>query len=130
MPLIACIVGEGGSGGAVALATGNTVLMLEHAIYSVISPEACSSILWRSTEKAKEAAEAMKLTAQDLERLKIVDRVVTEPVGGAQRAPEQAIDALGEALAEALATFNGAKPADIKRQRREKFLEMGRVGIA
>ncbi len=102
MPLVAAIIGEGGSGGAIALAAGNTVLMLEHAIYSVISPEGCASILWRSAEQAPDAAEALRLTADDLQRLGIVDRIVAEPLGGAQRAPKEAIEQLGEAVEEAL----------------------------
>src|SRR5262252_555269 len=102
VPLVAAIIGEGGSGGAIALATGNTILMLEHAIYSVISPEGCASILWRNGEHAQDAAEALRLTAQDLQRLGVVDRIVPEPLGGAQRAPKEAVESLGEALDEAL----------------------------
>src|SRR5690242_5168951 len=102
VPLVAAIIGEGGSGGAIALAAGNSVLMLEHAIYSVISPEGCASILWRSAEHAAEAAEALRLTAEDLRRLGIVDRIVAEPLGGAHRAPREAIAALGDAFEEAL----------------------------
>src|SRR6266550_1523547 len=102
VPLVAAIIGEGGSGGAIALAAGNTVLMLEHAIYSVISPEGCASILWRDGEHAHEAAEALRLTAEDLQRLGIVDRIVAEPLGGAQRVPKEAIEKVGEAVEEAL----------------------------
>src|SRR5438552_7594009 len=98
VPLVAAIIGEGGSGGAIALAAGNTVLMLEHAIYSVISPEGYASILWRSAEHAAEAAEALRLTAEDLQRLGIVDRIVAEPLGGAQRAPKEAVEQLGQAV--------------------------------
>ena len=101
VPLVAAIIGEGGSGGAIALAAGNSVLMLEHAIYSVISPEGCASILWRDAEHAHEAAEALRLTAQDLQRLGVVDRIVPEPLGGAHRAPKEAVGQLGEALDEA-----------------------------
>ena len=129
VPLIACIVGEGGSGGAVALATGNAVLMLEHSVYSVISPEACSSILWRSAEEAQQAAEALKLTASDLKTLKVIDQVIPEPVGGAQRNPEQAVVDMGEAVAAQLKLLDGLSPAELRQRRRDKFLEMGRVGI-
>jgi acetyl-CoA carboxylase carboxyl transferase subunit alpha len=129
VPLIACVVGEGGSGGAVALASGNAVLMLEHAIYSVIMPEGCASILWRSAERAKDAAEALKLTAQDLRQLGVIDRIVEEPVGGAHRDPAAAIARLGEALAEMLAGFDGWPAERLRRHRREKFLAMGRAGL-
>jgi len=126
-PFIACVVGEGGSGGAVALATGNSVLMLEHAVYSVISPEGCASILWRSADKAADAAEAMKLTAQDLAGLRLIDTIVPEPLGGAHRAPVQAISALGSALDKELRTWDGMSGAELKAQRRAKFLELGRL---
>jgi acetyl-CoA carboxylase carboxyl transferase subunit alpha len=129
VPFIACVVGEGGSGGAVALASGNAVLMLEHAIYSVIMPEGCASILWRSAERAKDAAEALKLTAQDLRQLGVIDRIVEEPVGGAHRDPAAAIARLGEALAEMLAGFDGWPAERLRRHRREKFLAMGRAGL-
>src|SRR5579864_2483174 len=102
VPLIAAVIGEGGSGGAIALAAGNAVLMLEHAVYSVISPEGCASILWRDGEHAREAAEALRLTAQDLLRLGVIDRIVSEPLGGAHRQPQEAINRLGEAIEEAL----------------------------
>src|SRR5579864_8467180 len=102
VPVVATVIGEGGSGGAIALAAGNTVLMLEHAIYSVISPEGCASILWRDGENAKDAAEALRLTAQDLLRLGVIDRIVPEPLGGAHRLPNEAIDGLGRAIDEAL----------------------------
>src|SRR5207248_5291787 len=101
VPVIATIIGEGGSGGAIALAAANTVLMLEHAIYTVISPEGCASILWRDAAHAQEAAEALRLTAQDLLRLGAIDRIVDEPLGGAHRVPQQAIAALGEAIDDA-----------------------------
>ena len=127
VPLIAAIVGEGGSGGAVALATGNTVLMFEHAVYSVISPEGCASILWRTADKASEAAEAMKVTAQDLKGLRVIDTIVPEPLGGAHRDPAVAIAALGDALAAALAAFDGQEPAAIRTARRRKFLDIGRI---
>jgi acetyl-CoA carboxylase carboxyl transferase subunit alpha len=129
VPLVAAIIGEGGSGGAIALAAGNTVLMLEHAIYSVISPEGCASILWRSAEHAAEAAEALRLTAEDLQRLGIVDRIVAEPLGGAQRAPKEAIEQLGEAVEEALQPLLVLDGGALRVQRREKFLAMGGRGL-
>lgn len=129
VPLIAAIIGEGGSGGAIALAAGNTVLMLEHAIYSVISPEGCASILWRSAEHAPEAAEALRLTAEDLQRLGIVDRIVAEPLGGAQRAPKEALHQLGEAVDEALRPLLALDGNTLRQQRREKFLAMGSHGL-
>jgi acetyl-CoA carboxylase carboxyl transferase subunit alpha len=129
VPLVAAIIGEGGSGGAIALAAGNTVLMLEHAIYSVISPEGCASILWRSAEHAPDAAEALRLTAEDLQRLGIVDRLVAEPLGGAQRAPKQAIEQLGEAVEEALQPLLTLDGSTLRLQRREKFLAMGGRGL-
>jgi acetyl-CoA carboxylase carboxyl transferase subunit alpha len=129
VPLIAAIVGEGGSGGAVALATGNRVVMFEHAIYSVISPEGCASILWRSGDKAREAATALKLTANDLERLGIIDRIIEEPLGGAHRDPKGAIARLGKVIAEELDSLSGLSPDELKEQRREKFLNMDGAGI-
>ena len=125
VPLVAVIIGEGGSGGAIALATGNVVLMMEHAIYSVISPEGCASILWRSAENARDAAEALRLTAQDLMRLGVIDQVVSEPLGGAHRQPADAIAALGEAVEEALRPLLAMDGAALKAQRRSKFLAMG-----
>ena len=129
VPVIACVVGEGGSGGAVALAAGNKVLMLEHAIYAVISPEGCASILWRSADRAADAAEAMKLTAQDLIKLKVIDGIVPEPVGGAHRGVPETISALKDAIDAGLDELGHLAPADLKAKRREKFLEMGRVGL-
>jgi acetyl-CoA carboxylase carboxyl transferase subunit alpha len=126
VPLISAIIGEGGSGGAIALATANTVLMLEHAIYSVISPEGAASILWRDAARAKDAAAAMKITAADLKKFGIVDEIVKEPVGGAQRNPAQAIAATGEAIAQALNAFAGVSAEVLRTQRREKFLAIGR----
>ncbi|USI72199.1 acetyl-CoA carboxylase carboxyltransferase subunit alpha [Sphingomonas morindae] len=122
VPLVAAIVGEGGSGGAVALASANRLLMFEHAVYSVISPEGCASILWRTAERAADAAEAMKVTAQDLAKLGIVDRIVPEPLGGAHRAREQAIATLGQALVEELQRFDGLEPQALRARRREKYL--------
>ena len=126
VPIIAAIVGEGGSGGAVALATGNVVIMFEHAVYSVISPEGCASILWRTADKAPEAAEAMKVTAQDLKGLGVIDTIVTEPLGGAHRDPSAAIASLGDALDAALKSFDGRQPDTVRTARRKKFLDIGR----
>ena len=126
VPVIACIVGEGGSGGAVALAAGNRVMMMEHAVYSVISPEGCASILWRTAEKARDAASALKITAVDLLELNIIDAIVPEPVGGAHRDPDAAIDALGEAIARSLDEVAGISGKRLRQLRREKFLAMGR----
>lgn len=124
-PMVATIVGEGGSGGAVALASAERVLMLEHAVYSVISPEGCASILWRTAEKAPDAAEAMRVTAQHLKRLKVIDRIVKEPVGGAHRAPEAMARSLGNAIAEELEKL-GKMPSDrIRQMREERFLQIG-----
>jgi acetyl-CoA carboxylase carboxyl transferase subunit alpha len=125
VPVVAAIVGEGGSGGAVALAAGNRVLMMEHAVYSVISPEGCASILWRTSDKAADAAGAMKITAQDLLGLKVIDSVIREPVGGAHRSPEVAIDALGQAIEKSLDELVTLPPAALKTDRRRKFLAMG-----
>lgn len=125
VPLIAVIVGEGGSGGAVALAAANRVLMFEHAVYSVISPEGCASILWRTADKAAEAAEAMKITASDLQALGVVDRVVEEPVGGAHRQPEAAMLGLKQALIEEIDGCIALGPKELVSQRRAKFLAVG-----
>ncbi len=130
VPLVACIVGEGGSGGAVALAAGNRVLMFEHAIYSVISPEGCASILWRSPDYAEDAATALKLTAQDLKRLKVIDDIVAEPLGGAHRDPARAIDRLGAAIAGALDSLSGKSAETLRDERRRKFLALGTAGVA
>ncbi|SFO19099.1 acetyl-CoA carboxylase carboxyltransferase subunit alpha [Sphingomonas sp. OK281] len=127
VPIVAAIVGEGGSGGAVALAAGNRVLMFEHAIYSVISPEGCASILWRTADKAPEAAEAMRITAQDLKSFGVIDDIVTEPLGGAHRDRATAIESLGDALASALADLASLAPADLRKDRQAKFLKMGRL---
>ena len=127
VPPVATIVGEGGSGGAVALAAGNKVLMMEHAIYSVISPEGCASILWRTADKAKDAATALKITAQDLLKLGVADGIIPEPLGGAHREPGRAIESLGEAVQDALNEMDGI-PADRLRQlRRDRFLAIGRA---
>ena len=126
VPIVATIIGEGGSGGAIALAAADRVLMLEHAVYSVISPEGCASILWRDAAQAEAAAEAMKMTAADLKSLGLIDAIVPEPLGGAHRNPEAAIDAAGEAIAAALAELVGKPGADLIAAREEKFLAMGR----
>lgn len=125
VPIIAAIVGEGGSGGAVALAAANRVLMFEHAVYSVISPEGCASILWRTAEKASEAATAMQVTAADLLRLGVIDRIVEEPVGGAHRDPGNAIKALGRAIGEELDQLSRMDSAKLRVARQDKFLAMG-----
>jgi acetyl-CoA carboxylase carboxyl transferase subunit alpha len=122
VPSIAAVVGEGGSGGAVAIAAASRVLMLEHAVYSVISPEGCASILWRTADKAAEAAEAMRITAADLLSLKVIDRIVAEPLGGAHRAPAEAIANLKQAIVEELDALGGASPEQLRKARREKFL--------
>ena len=124
-PIVAVIVGEGGSGGAVALASADRVLMLEHAVYSVISPEGCASILWRTAEKAPDAAEAMKVTAQHLERLQVIDRIVPEPVGGAHRDSKAAATALGQAIGEELDTLCALEPSALMRAREDRFLAIG-----
>lgn len=125
VPSISVVIGEGGSGGAIAIATANRVYMLEHAIYSVISPEGAASILWRDTTRSKDAATNMKITAQDLLELKIIDAIIPEPMGGAQRAPETVIAATGELIAKTMKDFAGAN-TDFREQRREKYLAMGR----
>jgi len=127
VPNVAAIIGEGGSGGAIALATANRVIMLEHSVYSVISPEGAASILWRDTSKAQEAASGMKITAQDLEQFGIVDAIVPEPSGGAHRDPAAAMAATGHAIGDALAELRGLDRATITRLRREKFLAIGRT---
>ena len=122
VPMVAAIVGEGGSGGAVALASAERVLMMEHAVYSVISPEGCASILWRTAEKAPEAAEAMKVTAQDLLKIDVIDRIVAEPVGGAHRDPRAAAMSLGAAIGEELDMLSRETPEALRRIREERFL--------
>jgi len=129
VPVVATIIGEGGSGGAIALAAGDRVLMLEHAIYTVISPEGCASILWREAAEAATAAEALRLTADDLKRLRLIDTVIPEPLGGAQRDPVATIAAVGDALAEALTPLLAVDGAVLRAHRREKFLDMGREGM-
>ncbi len=126
VPNVSVIIGEGGSGGAIAIATANRVLMLEHAIYSVISPEGAASILWRDSARAQDAATNMKITAQDLIRFKVIDQIIGEPVGGAHRAPEAVITSAGNAIERAFAELAGQSPDQIRRARREKFLAIGR----
>ncbi|MBK1624462.1 acetyl-CoA carboxylase carboxyltransferase subunit alpha [Afifella marina] len=126
VPNVSVIIGEGGSGGAIALATANRVYMLEHAIYSVISPEGAASILWRDSTRAEEAATAMKVTAEDLKNLKVIDSIINEPLGGAHRDPDAVIAAVGDVIAGALGEFRGLPAHDIRLQRREKFLAIGR----
>ena len=130
VPLISTVVGEGGSGGAVALASGNRVIMFEHAIYSVISPEGCASILWRTSDHAEDAANALKLTAQDLKKLGVIDRIVGEPLGGAHRQPTDAVTSLGDAIAESLQELQAMSADELRRDRREKFLALGSAGVA
>lgn len=130
VPLISIVIGEGGSGGAVAFATGNRVAMLEHSIYSVISPEGCASILWKDAEKMREAAEALRLTAQDLEKLGIVDRIIPEPLGGAQRNPQDTIGNVRKALADMLKELATKDRKALLQDRRQKFLAMGAKGLA
>src|SRR5687767_2308529 len=125
VPLISVVIGEGGSGGAIAIATANRILMLEHAIYTVASPEAAASILWRDSAKAIDAATNMKITAQDLDQLGVIDVIITEPVGGAHRDRESIMKATGDAIARALAEFDGKSPAEIRRQRHTRFMEIG-----
>ena len=125
VPLISIIIGEGGSGGAIALASANHVLMLEHSVYSVISPEGCASILWRDTNKAQDAAEAMRITAKDLLRLGIIDTIIPEPIGGAHRDKAQAIKNLGDSIEEKLKTLISLDGNEIMKRRREKFMKIG-----
>ena len=126
VPLVSVIIGEGGSGGAIAIATANTVLMLEHAIYSVISPEGAASILWRDPARAKDAAVALKITAQDLKKFGVIDEIIPEPLGGAHRMPAQAMQSTAEAIARTLNAYAGLSPDLLRTQRREKFLNIGR----
>ena len=125
VPMVTTITGEGGSGGAIAIATANAVIMMEHSIYSVISPEGAASILWRDSARAEDAATAMKITAQDLKKLGVVDTVVDEPVGGAHRSQVEAIEAVGDAISRALAEMSELKPSELRKARRDKFLAIG-----
>jgi len=130
VPLVSVIIGEGGSGGAVAFATANRVAMLEHSVYSVISPEGCASILWKDSEKMREAAEALRLTAQDLKQLGVNDRIIPEPRGGAHRNPAAAIASVGKAIEEMLKSLDGKDAKALIKDRREKYLDMGDRGLA
>ncbi|WP_197917341.1 acetyl-CoA carboxylase carboxyltransferase subunit alpha [Thiosulfatihalobacter marinus] len=130
VPLVSVVIGEGGSGGAVAFATANRVAMLEHSVYSVISPEGCASILWKDADKMREAAEALRLTAQDLRKLGVADRIIDEPLGGAHRDRARTIEAVGAAIAEMLDEMGNQKPKDLVKARREKFLGLGAKGLA
>ncbi|MCB1332449.1 MAG: acetyl-CoA carboxylase carboxyltransferase subunit alpha [Roseivivax sp.] len=130
VPVVSVVIGEGGSGGAVAFATANRVAMLEHSVYSVISPEGCASILWKDSEKMREAAEALRLTAQDLRQLGVVDRVIPEPMGGAHRDRAATINAVGAAMSAMLKELTEIKPKELVKNRRAKFLTMGSQGLA
>ena len=130
VPFISIIIGEGGSGGAVAFATANKVAMLEHSVYSVISPEGCASILWKDAEKMREAAEALRLTAEDLYALGVSDQIIQEPLGGAHRNPEQAIESVKVAIDSMLSALKSKKPKDLINERRKKFLKLGSKGLA
>ena len=130
VPLISVVIGEGGSGGAVAFATANRIAMLEHSVYSVISPEGCASILWKDADKMREAAEALRLTAQDLQKLGVIDRIVKEPMGGAQRGRKETVEAVGKAIEAMLKELSGKKPDALVKDRRQKFLDMGSKGLA
>ncbi len=126
VPFVSVIIGEGMSGGALGIAVANRVYMLEHSIYSVISPEGCASILWRSAEKAQDAATALRITAQDLLDLKVIDGIVREPAGGAHRAPQETIEAVGDTIARALHEMENLSPDELRKQRRDKYLAIGR----
>ncbi len=130
VPFISIIIGEGGSGGAVAFATANKVAMLEHSVYSVISPEGCASILWKDAEKMREAAEALRLTADDLYALGVTDQIIQEPLGGAHRNPAQAIESVKGAIESMLSALKSKKPKDLINERRKKFLKLGSKGLA
>ena len=129
VPLVSVVIGEGGSGGALAIASADKVFMLENAVYSVITPEGCASILWRSNANAQEAAEAMKVTAQDLKRLEVIDDVIPEPLGGAHRSPDETIDTVGKVVSEALGQLAELDPDTLRRRRQDKFLAMGKKGL-
>jgi acetyl-CoA carboxylase carboxyl transferase subunit alpha len=129
VPLVSVVIGEGGSGGALAIASADRVYMLENSIYSVITPEGCASILWRDNAKAQDAAEAMKVTAGDLKKLEVIDGVIAEPIGGAHRAPDETIDAVGKVISEALAELSQLDADSLRQQRQDKFLAMGKKGL-
>lgn len=127
VPVVSVVIGEGGSGGAIAIATANRILMLEHAIYTVASPEAAAAILWKDAARAIDAATSMKITAQDLLTLKVIDTIIPEPLGGAHREPDKVIRSTGEAVAKALAEYDGMPPAEVRRRRHDRFLAIGRA---
>ena len=129
VPLVSVVIGEGGSGGALAIASADKVYMLENSVYSVISPEGCASILWRNSANARDAAEAMKVTAADLKKLEIIDEVIPEPMGGAHRSPDEAIDTVGRVLSAALAQLGNLDPDTLRSRRQDKFLAMGKKGL-
>ena len=129
VPLVSVVIGEGGSGGALAIASADRVYMLENSVYSVITPEGCASILWRSNTNAQDAADAMKMTAQDLKKLEVIDEVIPEPMGGAHRAPEETMDSVGKVIAAALDELSKLDPDSLRRRRQEKFLAMGKKGL-
>jgi len=129
VPLISIIIGEGGSGGAVALASSNKVIMLEHSIYSVISPEGCASILWKSSDKMREAAEALRLTSQDLSKLGVIDEIISEPIGGAHRNVDEIIPKVGKAIERSLKKYQRQSPDEILKERRNKFLSVGQFSL-
>jgi acetyl-CoA carboxylase carboxyl transferase subunit alpha len=129
VPMVSVVIGEGGSGGALAIASADRVYMLENSVYSVITPEGCASILWRSNTNAQDAADAMKMTAQDLKKLEVIDEVIPEPMGGAHRAPEETIDTVGKVVAAALDELSKLDPDTLRRRRQEKFLAMGKKGL-
>ena len=129
VPLVSVVIGEGGSGGALAIASADRVYMLENSVYSVISPEGCASILWRDNANAQDAAEAMKVTAVDLKKLEVIDEVIPEPMGGAHRAPDEAIDAVGKVVSQAIGELSQLDPDTLRRRRQDKFLAMGKTGL-
>ena len=129
VPLVSVIIGEGGAGGALAIASADRIYMLENSIYSVITPEGCASILWRDNANAQDAAEAMKVTAADLKKLEVIDEVIPEPMGGAHRGPDETIDLVGKVIGEALTELSKLDPNTLRQQRQEKFLAMGKKGL-
>jgi acetyl-CoA carboxylase carboxyl transferase subunit alpha len=129
VPLVSVVIGEGGSGGALAIASADRVYMLENSVYSVITPEGCASILWRSNANAEEAAEAMKMTATDLKKLEVIDEVIPEPMGGAHRAPDETIDTVGKVITQAMGELSQLDPDTLRRHRQDKFLAMGKKGL-
>jgi acetyl-CoA carboxylase carboxyl transferase subunit alpha len=129
VPLVSVVIGEGGSGGALAIASADRVYMLENSVYSVITPEGCASILWRNNANAEDAAEAMKVTAVDLKKLEVIDEVIPEPMGGAHRAPDEAIDTVGKVASQAFGELSQLDPDTLRRRRQDKFLAMGKKGL-